>query len=191
METSVHKERYPNLLQTYDWGKVVSTFEIGNDVPSEQLISNVNIVPFIEEKCVLIRLDNGKWEMPGGTLEPNERYLSALQRELIEEAGARLVSSFTTFGAWKFISSAEKPYKPHLPHPIYYRVVGYGDVELVSAPSIPDDGENVVAVEVMTLPDARQAFVDTGRPDLAELYEMADFLRRQASPKARTAEQVE
>lgn len=181
MEPSINKEHYPNLLQTYDWGKVISSFEVCNDLPPERLVSNVNIVPFINENCVLIRLDNGKWEIPGGTLEPNENYLSALKRELIEEAGARLVSSFTTFGAWKFISTAEKPYKPHLPHPLYYRVVGYGNVELVSAPSIPEDGEKVAAVEAMTLQEARQNFIHAGRADLAELYEMADVFRRRAS----------
>lgn len=180
MEPSVNKDLYPNLLQTYNWGKVISSFQVFNDLPPESLISNVNIVPFINEKCVLIRLDNGNWEIPGGTLEPNENYLSALKRELIEEAGARLVSSFTTFGAWKFISSAEKPYKPHLPHPIYYRVVGYGDVELVSSPVIPEDGEKVVAVEAMTLQEAMQNFINIGRSDLAELYEIAADLRRRS-----------
>lgn len=182
MDPSINKERYPNLLQTYDWGNVISNFELSNGLPPVPLISNVNIVPFTnEKKCVLIRLDNGNWEMPGGTLEPNEDYLSALKRELIEEAGAKLVSSFTTFGAWKFISSAEKPYKPHLPYPIYYRVVGYGEIELVSAPLIPEDGEKVVAVEAMTLQEAQQNFINTGRPDLAQLYEIAGILRRGAS----------
>jgi hypothetical protein len=38
-------------------------------------------------------------------------------------------------------------YRPHLPFPIYYRVVGYGDVELVSAPSIPEGtGESLSIV---------------------------------------------
>jgi hypothetical protein len=48
----------------------------------------------------------------------------------------------------------------------------YGDVELVSAPLIPEDGEKVIAVEAMTLQEARQNFMNTGRPDLAELYEI-------------------
>jgi 8-oxo-dGTP pyrophosphatase MutT (NUDIX family) len=178
----IRKEHYPNLLQTHDWGKATSTFEIGQEAAPEPLISNVNIVPFIGEKCVLIRLDNGNWEMPGGTLEPNEHFLSTVKRELLEEAGAALVSPFTAFGAWKFLSTAEEPYRPHLPHPLYYRVVGFGDVELVSAPIIPGDGgEQVVAVEAMALPEAKQAFIDSGRSDLAELYELADFLRRSAT----------
>lgn len=177
MGLNVNKELYSNLFQEHNWGKIISSFEVFNNVP-ERLISNVNIVPFINNKCILIQLDNGNWEIPGGTLEANENYQSALVRELVEETGARLVSPFTIFGAWKFISSAEKPYRPHLPHPIYYRVVGYGDVELASSPLIPEGGENVVAVEAMTIQEAKQNFIHTGRPDLAELYELADLLRK-------------
>lgn len=177
MKPIVNEESYPNLCQTYDWGKVVSHFAISGELPAEQLISNVNIVPFIDDKCVIIRLDDGKWEMPGGTLEANEDYATAIKRELMEEAGAKLTSSFTVIGAWKFISSTEKPYKPHLPHPIYYRVVGYGDVQLVSAPLIPDDGEKVAAVVAVSIEEAKRHFSETGRLDLAELYEIANILR--------------
>jgi 8-oxo-dGTP pyrophosphatase MutT (NUDIX family) len=159
-------------------GKIISNFDTCNDLPPERLISNVNIVPFIDDKCVLIKLDCGKWEIPGGTLEVNEDFRTALKRELLEEAGAKLVSAFTVFGAWKFISSAETPYRSHIPHPIYYRIVGFGDIQLVSAPVIPEDGEVVISVEVITLSEAKLRFIDSGRPDLAELYEIADNLRR-------------
>ncbi|MFD0870175.1 MULTISPECIES: NUDIX hydrolase [Paenibacillus] len=176
MRPTIYKKRYPNLFQTNVWGQAISQFDV--DLPPEPLISNVNIVPFLDdEKCILIRLDNGNWEMPGETLEPDEHYQSALMRELMEEAGARLVSPFIVFGAWRFVSSTARPYRPHLPHPIYYRAVGYGDVELVSAPLIPEDGEMVVAVEAMTLQEAKQQFMKSGRADLAELYELAYDLR--------------
>lgn len=33
------------------------------------------------------RRDNGKWEPPGGTLEPNEEVLEGLRREVLEETG--------------------------------------------------------------------------------------------------------
>jgi 8-oxo-dGTP pyrophosphatase MutT (NUDIX family) len=75
---------YPNLFQTQDWGKVTSSFALYDNLPDEQLVSNVNIVPFVNGKCLVIQLDNGNWEMPGGTLEPDEDYRTALVRELIE-----------------------------------------------------------------------------------------------------------
>ncbi len=37
------------------------------------------------------RRDNGKWEPPGGTLEPNETLLDGLRREVHEETGLAIV----------------------------------------------------------------------------------------------------
>ena len=36
------------------------------------------------------RRDNGKWEPPGGTLEPNETVLEGLHREVLEETGVAI-----------------------------------------------------------------------------------------------------
>lgn len=179
MSTEIYKNTYPNLFHLYNWGDSTSEFEVFEHIPSESLISNVNIVPFIDEKCVLIQLDNGKWEIPGGTKELGEDHITTLRRELIEEAGARLISTYAAFGAWKSVSSAMEPYRPHLPHPIYYRLVGFGDIQLVSNPTIPEDGEKVVAVKAMTLLQAKEKFIATGREDLAELYGLASFIRSQ------------
>ena len=40
-----------------------------------------------ERVLAVRRRDNGKWEPPGGTLEPNEEVLEGLQREVREEIG--------------------------------------------------------------------------------------------------------
>lgn len=142
------------------------------DAPPDGLIANVNIVPRAGPDWVLIRLADGAWEMPGGTLEPGENYKQAIRRELLEEAGARL-KGFQVIGAWHCISLADKPYRPHLPYPEYYRVVGVGDVELAGAPVNPPDGEQVVAVECAPLATAVHKFISCGRFDLAELYQLA------------------
>ncbi|MBD2863984.1 NUDIX hydrolase [Paenibacillus oceani] len=169
-------ERYANLFQNATWGKIESEFIM--EVPHESLISNVNVVPFINNECIVIRLENGEWEIPGGTLEKDENYFATIKRELIEEAGA-ILHSFEPFGAWKCFSYHAHAYKPHLPHPEFFRLVGYGDVELFSKPQIPDDGEKVVAVEKMSVEEAATKFYETGRPDLAELYKLAEELRNQ------------
>lgn len=179
MTTELYKHTYPELFQQYNWGNVRSEFDVFEHIPPESLISNVNIVPFIGEKCVTIQLDNGNWEIPGGTKELGEDYMTTLKRELLEEAGARLMSAYEAFGAWKFVSSAKEPYRPHLPHPIYFRLVGFGDIQLVADPMIPEDGEKVIAVEAMTVFQAKEKFIATGRRDLAELYDLASCLRSQ------------
>ena len=140
------------------------------------MISNVNIAPFVGDKWVVIRLQSGDWEIPGGTLEPNETYAEAIRRELLEEAGARL-KSFKLVGAWHCISEASTPYRPHLPFPEFYRVVGVGEIELVQAPENPQGGEQVTAVECDTLNGVMKRFGSIGRYDLKDLYQLAAELK--------------
>jgi 8-oxo-dGTP pyrophosphatase MutT (NUDIX family) len=164
------------LFEDIHWGTISAQFERRSELPPDALISNVTVVPFIADRVVIIRLADGRYEVPGGTREPDEAYFDTARRELIEEAGARLLN-YTPFGAWRCTSSAAKPYRPHLPHPQFYRVAGFGEVELVSQPTNPPDGEQVAAVEVVSVDAAADAFITSGRPDLADLYRLAAQLR--------------
>lgn len=54
-----------------------------------------------EGKIVLVRrADNGKWCLPGGTLEWGETLVSGLAREIDEEAGITKHSVVRVLGAW-------------------------------------------------------------------------------------------
>jgi len=170
---------YPHLFKqvTWSWGPTQAQFERFDTPPAPDLISNVNLVPYTGEKWVIIRLSDQTWGIPGGTLEPGESYPAAIKRELVEEAGAYL-HSFQIFGGWRCRSLADKPYRSHIPHPEYYRLVGLGEVELRHAPLNPADGEIVEEVEAVSLETAIDRFESQDRFDLSELYQLAARLKK-------------
>lgn len=167
-------KKYPNLFQevTWPWGPTRARFIFSKEVPVSQLIANVNLVPKIGNQWIVLHHQDGSWDLPGGTLEKGEGYMDTLHRELLEEAGAKLVS-FSVFGAWHCTSLASKPYRPHLPHPEYYRIVGVGQVEIIQPPTNPPGEEIILTVESVSLEGAVERFESSGRTDLSELYQLA------------------
>jgi 8-oxo-dGTP diphosphatase len=171
--------RYPHLFQEaiWPWGPARVRFELFERLPDPELVANTNMVGWVGKRCLVLRLEDGSPEIPGGTLEPGEDYLQALRRELREEAGARL-ATHQVLGGWLCRSLAPAPYRPHLPHPDYIRLVIWGDVEICGKPERPPGGEPVERVELVSPDRAAEIFQDAGRPELAELYLLSAELRK-------------
>ena len=169
--------RYPNLFGPVAWGPVRCHFVLLDSEPSAHLVSNISIVPFVGDNVVQIELEDGSLEIVGGTLEPGESYREAIERELMEEAGAQLVS-LKPFGAWRCHSSAPAPFRPHLPHPDFYRLSAYAEIEIVGTPQLPEEGgERVRTVHLLPVEEAANNFRAQGRLELAELYLLAERIR--------------
>ncbi|MDA1192569.1 MAG: NUDIX hydrolase [Candidatus Poribacteria bacterium] len=170
--------QYPDLFRPADWRVVNVEYFMCDELPDDALIANANLVPRVGNDYLIIRHSNGEWSIPGGTREPNEPLIDALARELHEEAGAELLNA-TFFGVWKCVSSQPEPYRPHIPHPMFYRAVGVGDARVVGQPRPVADGEEIDAVAVVPLDEAVRRLRSTGRNDLADLYRLgADMARR-------------
>lgn len=166
------------------FGPVTFDFEVRVTPPPDELVSNIHLVPFVGEQCVLIDVDWGeagfsRYAMPGGTLEPGETWREAAERELMEEAGARVLSIFP-FAALRGHSTAPEPWRPHLPHPDFIFILGWAEVELVCEPLNPDDGEHVVDVICTDVDDACRRFATCDEFSNADLYRLAAYLRSNA-----------
>lgn len=176
---NVASSQYPTLSAPIWWEPVESRFAAGvyegfeNDASR---VSNISIIPTVGERYVVMQLEDGRWELIGGTLEPGEAYMNGLKRELMEEIGAELVT-FAIIGHFACSSKAEQPYRPHIPHPHFVRLVGTGEVQLVAKPLNPPDGEAVAKVELVEIGEAIERFRSQGRHDIAELYAFAHECR--------------
>lgn len=172
------RQQFPDLFKPLTWGPIEAQFELADTPPAPETIANVSVVAFVGDQIVVTHTAAGYDDLPGGTLEPGETYMQTVERELLEEAGARLIpGSFRLFGVGRCHSNLPTPYRPHLPHPDFNRVVGYADAEIVQQPINPDGGEQIISVELLSIEDAVQRFLNDQRPDLADLCRLAAALR--------------
>jgi len=174
MASGTLSEQYPHLFSEviWPWEPARAVFVLLETLPPNDQIANVNIAPHIGENWVTIQLEDGTWEVPGGTLEPGESYMDTIHRELMEEVGAQLLSC-QIIGAWQCYSLAEKPYRPYLPYPQYYRLALHGEIKFIGAPTNLSDGEKVIYVQLASLTTIMSRFRRQNRYDLAELYQFA------------------
>ncbi len=174
------KRDYPALNQPLiDWGEIKARFTLGTTLPPLETIAKVTVVPFFGEKIIIARMENGKAEIPGGTIEKDEPIHIAADRELMEEAGARLTGDLHIYGHFHCRTSAAEPYRPHMPHPAYTRIIAWAEAEIVGPPTMPPDGEIITAVETLSIADTIAAFEAENRHDLAELCKLAVAMRHQ------------
>ena len=158
---------YPALFEPFGWGAIRARFQVAVFDPPLDRVESVHAVPFAGDDCVLIRTDDGRWDAPGGTVEPGEAWRDALIRELLEEAGAE-VTAFEPFG-W---CDCRRPDRHE-----FALLVGWAQVELVGPPTNPPGCEQVVDVATMPLELAVSTLLDAGQPELADVYRFAAVVR--------------
>ena len=185
-----------NLFTSEDWGSDVDietalatlhdprsfadgrvTLQFRREPPPVRLVSGVHAVPFLEDgTCVLVRSEEWGWMIPGGTAEVGETPLETVARELKEEAGAVLWSYVPLGADWGHSTAA--PYRPHLPHPDFCMLWGWGNAELVGPPDPSVDGETIEEVRAFAVPEAVEVFLATGDGGAAAVVHLAADDRR-------------
>ncbi|MFJ3792406.1 NUDIX hydrolase [Kitasatospora sp. NPDC090091] len=173
--------RFPALHapQYWSWGRYDARFSLA--LPPDELITNIHLVGFSEGRVVLCRDERDHWFLPGGTREHGESIESCLVRELREEAGARLLGEPAWLGAHRCVTDLPEPYRPWQPHPEKAWLWGWAEVAVESAPTNPDDGEQVVEVRAVEPAEAQRLLVGGRDAWWGELIGLAVELRQRAA----------
>ncbi|MCL2516585.1 MAG: NUDIX hydrolase [Microbacteriaceae bacterium] len=123
--------------------------------PDPSLIHRVHLIAQPEPGLVTVCESEEWWRfLPGGRLEAYEDAETAARRELLEEAGVAPTSEPSFFFSHIATSRLDRPYLPHVPHPVYWWTYALCSVRVVGAPTSPVGGERITAVHHMWVPDA-------------------------------------
>ena len=151
------------------------------DVLASTVCGSSYVIPFVSEThCLVTRRSNGKWVLPGGTLESGESWEEAGRRELLEETGW-VPGKLHPMGMYYCVSSSDRPRLPHIPHPAHVRVVSWANVvRNTEDRSDPDPHSRIVEVRAVHFSKAPGLFGPES-PDFGELYQFAYDLKRDRS----------
>lgn len=174
-------DRFPDLFvpMYVDYADTDVSFSVDAS-PQDELISRIHCVAVDPQGRVIVCRSTQEWRfLPGGTREPGESIAETVSRELLEEAGAKTTGEPMIFASHISHSRRPEPYRPHQPHPLSHWAFAVVRAEVVQPPTNPADGEEVVEVRSMAVPEAAQwlAVHDPLSADIVRLAEAMGLIR--------------
>jgi 8-oxo-dGTP diphosphatase len=150
-------DRFPGLFGPRFEGYANADLEFCLGAPADETVARLHLVALDPAGLVVVCRSVEDWRfLPGGRREPDETLADLARRELMEEAGCRLLGDPDPLFCFQQARSRNPaPYRPHFTHPESAWAYAVARVEPVGSPTNPVDGESVV--EVRRLPPAEAA----------------------------------
>lgn len=171
---SAPTDRFPLLYREEHvaYANAITTYT--TDPAPDHLVSRLHLIAVTDDDKVVVCVSDRGWRfLPGGTREPGESLFDLARRELMEEAGATLHDEPRYVSAHVARSLNPGPYRPHLPHPVAYWAYAVAQVSVTTAPTMPDDGAEIIT-GVLTLPPGTAAdYIAEHDPTMAEVLRHA------------------
>lgn len=165
--------RYPQLFAPSEVDYADCALSFTTAAVPDALVARLHLMTVTDAGRVIVCRSTQGWRfLPGGTREPGESLTELAERELREEAGARMNGQLRVFASHVADSRAAAPYRPHLPHPRSYWAYAVTAAEIVSPPTNPPDGEQIVEVLALT-PATAIAYLAEHDPLQAAVLDLA------------------
>jgi 8-oxo-dGTP diphosphatase len=149
-------DRFPDLFRPRHESYANADLEFRLGAPPDDQVARLHVVAVDVDGLVVVCRTVEEWRfLPGGRRAEGETLEHLVGRELLEEAGCRLVEPLGALFAHQHVTSHNsRPHHPWFPHPESSWGYATARVEIVGEPQIPPDGEAVVEVRTLSPTDA-------------------------------------
>ena len=148
--------RFPELFRPRFEAYANADLEFRLGAAADEETTRLHLVAVDPRGLVVVCRSVEEWRfLPGGRREPGETVTDLARRELREEAGCTMVGELgPVFAHQRATSRNAAPYRAHFSHPVSAWAYAVARVEVTGAPTNPEDGEAVVEVRRLPVPEA-------------------------------------